>query len=300
VRASARERARAISRILPAPTRRSVQSTTASDGARQQKRKDVRNGGWVINGTAKIRAGRREAPPRLQTAKFCPVREAPANSFAPILLAFATAFQFACTATQAVFRAGKGPAGPFRFRERTRGSFFVAASGPGPHPVLARVRILSGPRSACVLTRVLCRNGKGPAGHYPQWKTARGSFCVRLRPDLGPLPKQKAARGSFCDGTQPPRRERTHGVHPRTASMQLGDARRAFVRLQPGVCIPFGSQQLRNWWVPACKRLRKSGFRGAGQRANSFNGKRPAGPFPERLQAAGAAVAAHRRGNIGS
>ena len=146
------------------------------------------------------RAARSAAPPT--NAKFCPVREAPANSFASRLLVFATAFQFACTATQAVFRSGKGPAGPFPFRERTRGPLSAAASGPGPHPFLARVQIVSGPRSACVLTRVLCRNGKGPAGPFPERKVARGSFCVRLRPDLGPLPKQKAARGSFCDGTQ--------------------------------------------------------------------------------------------------
>jgi hypothetical protein len=77
-----------------------------------------------------------------------------------------------------LFRNGKRALGPW--------------PGPGPHPFPARVQIVSGPRSACVLTRVLCRNGKGPAGHYPQRKTARGSFCVRLRPDLGPLPKQKA------------------------------------------------------------------------------------------------------------
>jgi hypothetical protein len=198
----------------------------------------------------RIWAGRREAPPRLQTAKFCPVREAPANSFAPILLAFATAFQFACTATQAVFRPGKGPAGPFRLRERTRGSFFAAASGPGPHPFLARVRIVSGPRSACVLTRVLCRNGKGPAGPFPERKVARGSFCVRLRPlASGPRSFAEAESGPRVllrwDATPAPR------TNARRASPNCKHAARG--------CTPcirtLAARRLHPIWQPTVKKL---------------------------------------------
>jgi hypothetical protein len=73
---------------------------------------------------------------------------------------------------RATLRSGKGPAGPFPFRQRTR---VRTQADLGPDTIRTRARKGCGPGPLAAAKkdpRVLSRNRKGPAGPFPGRKTA--------------------------------------------------------------------------------------------------------------------------------